>query len=466
MKNYRNVQNVCQVCFEKVTKQVSLKCGCKVCKDCLFNWAKSYMEDNAFVDEIKLPCPFEACKKPMSSEAFLRKLSKKQASTLNEYLLRHYLSRQKDIDICPKPQCNFAGIKGYLPSSCYTYTCSVCGTTWKDKSQVGMGNYIKKYTDELVTAKNELLSNIYKRFKGNLCPNCTVYITKDGGCCHVVCKKCKHEFCWACFGPYVHHRHSQITPCGLRLLYFVFLLKIMCMLILVKLGVHFPSCNEVFNVAVWLGIRFGLGLLEVLFTFGLAIFSYVFSLEKYKGRLKNRINDFAFISILLLVYLLSAGYNYVLYAHSMLLYIWLFIFYVTSSAGSTIGTLCLFFNGIDEILYRKKKLLGLSYLIGSLIVAMVAITIFTSFNLLRMVLWLIDFDLSLLFFIELHEKVFYTYQIKRRNRNLGIFIGAKLSYFILLYFFKFASIWEYIVHFAIVMTGCTVLKKCFPSYIN
>ena len=29
------------------------------------------------------------------------------------------------------------------------------------------------------------------------CPGCSIPIEKDGGCDHITCSKCKHEFCWS-----------------------------------------------------------------------------------------------------------------------------------------------------------------------------------------------------------------------------------------------------------------------------
>lgn len=37
------------------------------------------------------------------------------------------------------------------------------------------------------------------------CPKCAIIIEKNGGCSHMTCGKCKHEFCWNCFGDYKDH---------------------------------------------------------------------------------------------------------------------------------------------------------------------------------------------------------------------------------------------------------------------
>lgn len=34
-------------------------------------------------------------------------------------------------------------------------------------------------------------------------------IQKNGGCPHMVCFKCKYEFCWTCMGHYRRYRHDE-----------------------------------------------------------------------------------------------------------------------------------------------------------------------------------------------------------------------------------------------------------------
>jgi len=40
------------------------------------------------------------------------------------------------------------------------------------------------------------------------CPKCQATIEKDGGCNHMVCKRCKYDFCWICLTAWEPHGSS------------------------------------------------------------------------------------------------------------------------------------------------------------------------------------------------------------------------------------------------------------------
>ena len=39
------------------------------------------------------------------------------------------------------------------------------------------------------------------------CPNCKTRIQKNGGCPHMNCFRCHHDFCWCCMGQWRNHNH-------------------------------------------------------------------------------------------------------------------------------------------------------------------------------------------------------------------------------------------------------------------
>ena len=48
------------------------------------------------------------------------------------------------------------------------------------------------------------------------CPRCGVLIQKNGGCNHMQCGKCRHEFCWFCLGSYYNYTHGENLYCPIR----------------------------------------------------------------------------------------------------------------------------------------------------------------------------------------------------------------------------------------------------------
>lgn len=45
------------------------------------------------------------------------------------------------------------------------------------------------------------------------CPNCGANINKNGGCNHMTCKNCTHEFCWLCMEKYTPNHFSSTSKC-------------------------------------------------------------------------------------------------------------------------------------------------------------------------------------------------------------------------------------------------------------
>lgn len=61
--------------------------------------------------------------------------------------------------------------------------------------------WLKKCEDDSETA-NWISANTKE------CPKCVSTIEKNGGCNHMTCRKCRHEFCWMCMGVWSEHGTS------------------------------------------------------------------------------------------------------------------------------------------------------------------------------------------------------------------------------------------------------------------
>ena len=114
---------------------------------------------------------------------------------------------------CPAPECEYAvecGVKKKdLGRTVPTVQCDCkhrfCfGCTLQDHqpppcSLVKM--WLKKCEDDSETS-NWISANTKE------CPKCNSTIEKNGGCNHMTCRKCKHEFCWMCMGLWSEHGTS------------------------------------------------------------------------------------------------------------------------------------------------------------------------------------------------------------------------------------------------------------------
>ena len=86
--------------------------------------------------------------------------------------------------------------------TCSHHFCFGCGLNDHLPTPCGLvKKWIKKCEDDSETA-NWISANTKE------CPTCQSTIEKNGGCNHMTCRKCKHEFCWMCMGLWSEHGTS------------------------------------------------------------------------------------------------------------------------------------------------------------------------------------------------------------------------------------------------------------------
>ena len=84
-----------------------------------------------------------------------------------------------------------------------------CRTRWNDPLQPKDCRMTISQLNEVVIERFQLFANnLRKLLMAEPCPKCGVMINKTGGCVHIMCTKCKHEFCWLCLGDYYGYAHK------------------------------------------------------------------------------------------------------------------------------------------------------------------------------------------------------------------------------------------------------------------
>lgn len=91
--------------------------------------------------------------------------------------------------------------------SCNSAFCFKCGTDYHAPTDCQViKRWLTKCADDSETAN-------YISAHTKDCPKCHICIEKNGGCNHMQCFNCKHDFCWMCLGDWKNHG-SEYYECS------------------------------------------------------------------------------------------------------------------------------------------------------------------------------------------------------------------------------------------------------------
>jgi len=243
---------VCPICFDDSPDllAVSLDCAHSFCSGCWIAYISAKVRDEG---EHCIRCMAEGCAlvtpDPFVQSILIAELGtstldpaevQENAATwmrFQELVLRHFVGSNPNLKYCPYPSCintvscPSAASKSSLATFVPTVSCGARGLSGQSMVQVPLSPqsnfslagkehkfcfgcpiesdhrpvvcsvawmWLKKCKDDSETA-NWIKSNTKE------CTACHSTIEKNGGCNHMTCKKCKHEFCWVCMGPWSEH---------------------------------------------------------------------------------------------------------------------------------------------------------------------------------------------------------------------------------------------------------------------
>ncbi|KAF9873500.1 IBR domain-containing protein [Colletotrichum karsti] len=204
---------MCDICCEDEDglQTFSLKCGHRYCVDCYRHYLTQKIREEG--EAARIQCPTEGCGRIIDSKSLDLLVTPELALRYHELLNRTYVEDKDALKWCPAPDCPNAiecGIKKKdLDKIVPTVACG-CGHRFcfgcilNDHQPAPcelVKRWLKKCADDSETA-NWISANTKE------CPKCNSTIEKNGGCNHMTCRKCKHEFCWMCMGLWSEHGTS------------------------------------------------------------------------------------------------------------------------------------------------------------------------------------------------------------------------------------------------------------------
>lgn len=84
-------------------------------------------------------------------------------------------------------------------TNCETQFCFLCATPYHAPNNCST---IRKWN---IKCQDDSETRNYLLVHTQDCPKCKVCIEKNGGCSHMTCNRCKHEFCWVCGNDWKTH---------------------------------------------------------------------------------------------------------------------------------------------------------------------------------------------------------------------------------------------------------------------
>ena len=191
----------CPLCATDAGKDlviVGLDCDHVFCSSCWLNHISVTLDRGVATGiecmECNVRLSFNKVKELLTSatnNSFL--LPKFLRLAITEYVQSHRLLRW-----CPGKDClKIFYVENPQPkrvtcSSCQACCCFLCGEDYHCPADCEtMKSWLKKCQDDSENAN-------YIAVNTKDCPKCHIAIEKNGGCNHMHCPKCNHEFCWMC----------------------------------------------------------------------------------------------------------------------------------------------------------------------------------------------------------------------------------------------------------------------------
>uniref|UniRef100_A0A5F8H8S3 RBR-type E3 ubiquitin transferase n=1 Tax=Monodelphis domestica TaxID=13616 RepID=A0A5F8H8S3_MONDO len=203
----------CAVCMQFVRKEnlLSLACQHQFCRSCWEQHCTVLVKDGVGVG---VSCMAQDCLL-RTPEDFVFPLlpSEELKDKYRRYLFRDYVESHYQLQLCPGADCPMV-IQVQEPRArrvqcnrCNEVFCFKCRQMYHAPTDCAtIRKWLTKCADDSETAN-------YISAHTKDCPKCNICIEKNGGCNHMQCSKCKHDFCWMCLGDWKTHG-SEYYECS------------------------------------------------------------------------------------------------------------------------------------------------------------------------------------------------------------------------------------------------------------
>eukprot|EP00163_Fabomonas_tropica_P013810 TRINITY_DN253_c0_g1_i7.p1 TRINITY_DN253_c0_g1~~TRINITY_DN253_c0_g1_i7.p1 ORF type:complete len:452 (+),score=71.95 TRINITY_DN253_c0_g1_i7:146-1501(+) len=195
----------CGICMDdEITGQdmALMPCGHLFCKGC---WQGNLGVCIKEGESILIECMAPKCNMKVPETTVRSIVDDEMWDKYKYFEAKEFVSSNPYVRWCPAPGCSKAiriteDSSNVVSCQCGLEFCFGCSEQPHPPATCDqVRRWKKKCSDDSETAHW-----IQANTKG--CPGCLASIEKNGGCNHVTCSKCRHEFCWVCNGSWAEHK--------------------------------------------------------------------------------------------------------------------------------------------------------------------------------------------------------------------------------------------------------------------
>lgn len=204
---------MCNICLNsfQIEDCLSLYCGHIFCKQC---WASHLEVQISCGVTISIECMAQACHELVPEDFALDLVSNPTLrKKYQQFAFTDYVKSHPELCFCPGPDCTIIirskenKSKRVICKQCKASFCYKCGCDYHAPTAcIVIKKWLTKCADDSETAN-------YISAHTKDCPKCHSCIEKNGGCNHMRCYTCKHDFCWMCLGDWKNHG-SEYYECS------------------------------------------------------------------------------------------------------------------------------------------------------------------------------------------------------------------------------------------------------------
>lgn len=196
----------CSVCFCDCSADqfLALPCGHYFCSEC---W-KGNLTTKIGEGQHHIKCMEAQCNRTVPPNSIKLICGDEIYGNLMHYIMDNQVSLADTFTNCPKPTCSKpvnaleTHLCNVLKCSCGHEFCSLCHEQSHSPATCAEKEFWTMITNEDIMQQRLFGPNVKK------CPQCLSIIEKNGGCNHMTCMKCRHEFCWMCMRAWNNHPHD------------------------------------------------------------------------------------------------------------------------------------------------------------------------------------------------------------------------------------------------------------------